>query len=224
MSNPALLGHVQVLPLANVQPNGWNPNRVPDHIMRSIEHGFRTDGWVVSQALLVWGKDERGVPRNLIIDGEHRWKAGLAVGLKDGPMVVLDGLTEAAVKAWTIKLNQKRGAWDEGAVAKVLQEIQYDVVTDAGLALDLGFDEGVLARHLAFDPVVLDAPMVPERPALVVGDATAAPQPGAPAQAIRVVQLVYNQDEHAEFVRLVKQHDQESVALVVLKALRALGE
>lgn len=159
MSEAAFLRGTSTLrPLNSVKPNGWNPNRVPEHIMRSIEHGFRTDGWLVSQALLVWGTDETGARRDVIIDGEHRWTAAQAVGLAEGPMVVLDGIREAEAKALTVKLNQKRGAWDTLELGKLLAEIDFD-------AISLGFDGTTLDALIATAQNVASAtgPFAPQQ-------------------------------------------------------------
>lgn len=138
-----LRGEVAVRPLDGVRPNGWNPNKVPAHVMRSIEHGFRADGWITSNALLIWGTDETGARRDLIIDGEHKWKAARAVGLREGPMVVLDGVTEREARALTVKMNQKRGDWDEDGLGALLKSIRED---DAEQALDLGIERDEIDR------------------------------------------------------------------------------
>lgn len=135
-----LRGTVQILPLGNVKPNEWNPNVVPPHIMESIRSGFTTDGWLVSQALLVWGTDAAGTVRNLIIDGEHRYTAAMQVGLTEGPMVVVDGLTEVEAKALTVKMNQKRGTWDVDALTRLLADLP-DLGEVSTAAIDFGFSQ-----------------------------------------------------------------------------------
>lgn len=136
-SNDARLrGKVEILPLDLVRPNAWNPNRVPEHVMESIRHGFRVDGWLVSQALLVWATDEIETPQNMIIDGEHRWRCARDVGLREGPMVRLYGLSLREAKALTIKLNQKRGDWSENDLARVLAELATEGEI---LSVDYGF-------------------------------------------------------------------------------------
>ncbi len=140
MTEPFLRGEVELLPLDSVRPNGWNPNVVPPHIMASIRAGFLEDGWLVSQALLVWATDEHGAEKNLIIDGEHRWECARAVGMTVGPMVRLRDLKEVDAKALTVKLNQKRGDWDPTGLAELLADIgrTNPVVPDIA-ALSLGF-------------------------------------------------------------------------------------
>lgn len=64
--SPHVRGEVVLRSLADVKPNGWNPNVVPPHIQKSIERGFKTDGWIASHALLVWGKDDKGDRKSVV--------------------------------------------------------------------------------------------------------------------------------------------------------------
>lgn len=164
---PKLVGRVETIRLDAVRPNGWNPNRVPDHIMESIRHGFRVDGWIVSQALLVWGSDDVGVPRGVIIDGEHRWTAARDVGLVEGPAVVLHGLAEREAKGLTVKLNQKRGDWDaEGLRALLADVLSGSSMSVGGASLDLGFSVAELEADAgaAFDALRGVPPPAPALP------------------------------------------------------------
>jgi hypothetical protein len=158
MGDAHVRGKVVTAPLDKLKPNTWNPNVVTPEKMASIEHGFRTDGWLVSQALLVWRKDETGKVQNVIVDGEHRWKAARSVGLTEGPVVFLDGITEAEAKALTVKLDQKRGRWDEDKLGALLREIGG---ASEDVALDFGFDGGELARLLGGGGTT---PVTPEGP------------------------------------------------------------
>lgn len=143
-------GEVVMRPLSSVKPNKWNPNRMTAEQMESVAHGFRTDGWLVSQSLLIWGKDDTGAEHNVIIDGEHRFTVAKKVGIKEGPMVFLDGLTEAQAKALTIKMNQKRGDFDSASLAELITELSegYD---DDSMAIDLGFGQAEIDSMLGGD-------------------------------------------------------------------------
>jgi hypothetical protein len=71
---PHVSGEVELVELATVRPNGWNPNECDAHTLASIERGFTEEGWLKSHALTIWRTDEKGVEKRLIIDGEHRWE------------------------------------------------------------------------------------------------------------------------------------------------------
>ncbi len=193
---PHLRGEVEVLPLDRVKPNPWNPNQVPEHVMESIKHGYTSDGWLASHALLVWETDEKGKTKRLIIDGEHRWHCANEVGLKEGPMVLLKGITEAEAKGLTVKLNQKRGDWDITGLSVLLKELEtsYDE-----LPLEFGFGEEELMRLIATAPDPMDLPP------LGGVDGVPLSNPEAPivlGSGVRTVQFFVSEDELEE-VRLL---------------------
>jgi len=144
---PVVLGTVFTSRLDTVKPNTWNPNRLTPFEKKSLHHGFEHDGWLPSHALTIWRTDEKGKKKMLIVDGEHRWTVARGLGMEDGPMVFLDGITEAEAKAWTVKLDAKRGRFDDVKMAPLMKEIVVDM--DPLLrSLDLGIEEDRLARYL----------------------------------------------------------------------------
>lgn len=145
----------KILPLSSVRKNSWNPTSITAAERERIKHGLEVDGWILSQSLLVWGKDEKGVRRNVIIDGEQRHTVALELGRTRGPMVFLDGLTEAQAKALTIKMLARRaggaGAFDMTKLAASIPSIRAEL-SGPNLALDLGLDAGFF-RRLTEPPV-----------------------------------------------------------------------
>jgi len=219
-------GEVEILPLALVTPNGWNPNEMTPALMASLEQGFVEDGWLVNQALLVWGTDETGQARNLIIDGEHRWLAANHVGLTEGPMVVLDGLTEVEAKALTVKLDQKRGSWDMDKLKALVQDLAAQ--SETGLnAASLGFGEEELMKLMPA-PEELEAPAVEEieAPPMSEEEKPEEPKEDKPAPVtsdVRMVQLFLDDASHPLFASraadLGKLWGTETVTDTVLKAV-----
>lgn len=135
---PRITGKVELVPLDRVRPNSWNPNRMTEFQVESTRDGMRRQGWLASYALLVWRTDDKGRARNLIIDGEHRWRIATELGFEKGPMVFLDGISEKRAKEMTIEFDNKRGKFDDVALRDLLKDIGLD---DGGLAFRLGFDE-----------------------------------------------------------------------------------
>ncbi len=147
IAGPRVVGVVVMHPLTAVKPNAWNPNAMTPFMKRSLRNGLEADGWLASQALLIWGTDERGGTKNQIIDGEHRWVIAVDMGFVEAPMVFLHGVTEAQAKALTIKLNGKRGEFTEEGLAALVRSIEVDLkVPDLGL--DLGIENKILAKML----------------------------------------------------------------------------
>lgn len=156
-SKPAFRGivgdKVAIIKLGTVEPNGWNPNKMTAFEYQSLKQGLADDGWLLSDSMLVWGKDDKGKPQNLIINGEHRHRAAVELGMKEGPAVILNGLTAAQAKALTIKLDSKRGSFDNAALAELVREIGVGI-DPALLGLSLGFDDETLKELLEARPSI----------------------------------------------------------------------
>lgn len=213
---PRIVGDVVRTPMGKVQPNGWNPNTMTEFMRASLKRGLETDGWLSSQALLIWGKDEKGKARNLIIDGEHRWLVAGELGFTEAPMVFLSGLTEAQAKALTVKMNQKRGTWNEDELATLIRGIQFDI-GGTELALDLGLPFDQLMPMLAEPAINLG---LEEEPARSPEGATT----GMPSSNTRMVQLFFDADQHGEFTEVVRQlavkYGTKTVTDTTLEAIR----
>lgn len=202
MTRARLRGEVKILPLSKVKPNDWNPNELTPELKESLKHGLIEDGWLVSQALLVWGSDESGEAMDIIIDGEHRWRAAVDLKMKEGPMVVLEGLREADAKDLTIKLNQKRGRWNEALLGQLLKTI--DASRDERpAAISFGFTKERFASLLEDKPVSLpneDATYTPPtRNPRAPKEERSSASPGGDSSTKRVVQVFLEDTEHAAF-------------------------
>jgi hypothetical protein len=207
---PSVVGKVEMAALDLVRPNTWNPNRLTPFEKRALKHGLEHDTWLPSHALTIWRTDEKGKKKMLVIDGEHRWTAARELGLKEGPMVFLDGLTEAEAKAWTVKLDAKRGKFDEDKMGPLLRSLEptMDVETRA---LDLGIDEDRLVRYLDDEP-----------DKAVVGEL-----PSGQRASVRQVQLFFPQARYDEFQKMVREMagslKTKNVTDTVLEVVRRAG-
>lgn len=222
------MGSIAQVPIDSVQPNPWNPNVMSKETYASLKHGLSQDGWLSSQALLVWGSDENGDEKNVIIDGEHRWRVAKEIGFSEVPVVRLSGVSEAKVKSLTVAMNQRRGAFDDDKLAELIQAIQFDV-PDLVLSTGLGDDE--IAKMLASAPVGdLDLPETSSGiPTGSKNPERAEPPPAADANAtptatVRMVQLFLdtsNIDGFNEDVRkLSALYKTPTTTDTVLEALR----
>lgn len=187
-----VVGQTVNITLDSVAPNPWNPNSMTPEVRASLEHGLREDGWLASQALLVWATDENGVKKMLIIDGEHRWGMAKDLGFKKGPAVLLSGISEAKAKSLTVALNHRRGQSEETKLRDLLSSISADF--GETLAANTGLPEEQVMKLLAFEPEELkvdlpDAPSalpsIPDGP----GGRGADVPVNAGAATVRMVQL-----------------------------------
>lgn len=187
-------------PLTEVKPNTWNPNEMTPFMKASLKQGLQQDGWLRSQSLLVWGTDEKGKTKNIIIDGEHRWTVAGELGFKKGPMVFLEGVTEAQAKALTIKMNQKRGEHDPDKLGLLVRELQFTLNVD-NIALDLGIEQGDLMTLLAND----DGPNLDlDGKRDNVNGAPPGDVASGRSEHVGMVQLFFNKEQHAEYLAIVK--------------------
>jgi hypothetical protein len=209
---------VLIKPLASVKPNSWNPNRMTAFERESLKTGLKTDGWLLSQSLLIWGTDEKGVEKNLIIDGEQRWTVAPDAGFKTGPMVFLYGLTEAKAKALTVKMDAKRGKFADEALGTLLREIQFELGVE-NLGLDLGIQDERLMQLLAEPEIVLPGS---DDPPVDMGPSGAGS--GLPSSTVRMVQLFLNPETHAEFSEAIRllanKYGTKNVSDTALEAVR----
>jgi len=216
-------GTAEMGELRSVVPNHWNPNKMTADMFASLRHGLRTDGWIASMALLVWGSDETGTVKNIIIDGEHRWKAALAEGYTRGPMVFLHGVSQAQAMAQTIKLDRKRGSFEEGLLAGVLKELQVSLDSD-DLGLDLGFDDATLMKYLAEPELPIDAGEGEERTAESSAERPAETAPQTEANHVRLVQLFFDAAQREEWnvgiQAVAKRHGTSNMTDAAIAALR----
>lgn len=202
------VGETRLLPLDAVRTNPWNPNVMEPHVMASLKHGLATDGWLVSQALLVWATDEKGARQMVIIDGEQRYTAARALGMATGPMVLLDGLTEAKAKALTLSMNNRRGKFDEEGLGKLLREIQFEFPE---AALEFGVSDDALAKLLAAPPVDLGA-------FATAADGAPDPDAAAPKRAGSNADVA---PVNTAMVQLFMSEEHKAAFLVACKALGA---
>lgn len=204
-TGPRIVGEVETAKLAELTANDWNPNRMTAEQVDALRHGFETDGWISSHALTVWRTDDKGETRNVVIDGEHRLRVALELGMTEGPVVFLDGVAESEAKALTIKLDAKRGTFDRRALSELLVDL--DSIGFEVTPITLGISDDDIARALRPD----------DRP-------TMSALPGGRAERLRTVQLSFAVPEGEEFDRLIaagqKKTGDEDVSSVVLAALR----
>jgi hypothetical protein len=220
MSEAKIVGKVVLKSLDAVGANPWNPNRMTTFERDALKNGLQSDGWLSSQALLIWGTDASGEKKNLIIDGEHRWTMARELGFDKGPMVFLENLTEAQAKALTVKMNSKRGKFQDDLLGALIRDIQLELEAP-DLGLELGIAQDDLMRYMAVEAQELDEYVADARPPL-----EAAPS-GAPTLStphIRMVQLFFDKEQHEEFVQMVDEFgasvSARSVSEIVLEVLR----
>lgn len=107
------------LPLALLEPNPWNPNRMgPENyarLKRELGRGFLSP-------LLVRPRGDR----YQIVDGEHRYRLALELGRASVPCVVAP-LSDREARLKTLQMNGLRGENDPDQLGRLLAELRAEL-------------------------------------------------------------------------------------------------
>jgi len=122
-----------------LRPNTWNPNRMDDFMYAKELESIKRFGFAVP---IIVRSTATGLE---IVDGEHRWKAAVELGLSRIPIWDLGRLSDMDAKQLTIVLNETRGQPDKQLLAKLVQNL---AVTEPSAALEslLPFSQSVFAE------------------------------------------------------------------------------
>lgn len=105
---------VEYVAVGDLKPNDYNPNRQSDHDFELLLRSMREDGFTQPVVALKATK--------VIVDGEHRWRAGQALGYSEIPVVFVD-MTPEQARIATLRHNRARGSEDVELAAAVLRDL-----------------------------------------------------------------------------------------------------
>jgi len=105
---------VEMVSPDQLHPNPYNPNRESDKEFALLRQSIKVDGFTLP---VLANKDYT------IIDGEHRWQAAKAEGLKLIPVVRID-LDDIKMRMSTIRHNKARGTHDADLEAMVIADLE----------------------------------------------------------------------------------------------------
>jgi len=131
----------RVVPARDLVPNSWNPQRMTAFMYAKAIESIEQFGFIDP---ITAYRDEGQL---VIIDGEHRWRAGMDLGLTEFPVVILDVSRDEARKL-TVVLNELHGQAD----AEKLTDLLGDLLDNQGMAWlteALPFPDEVLAGMLS---------------------------------------------------------------------------
>lgn len=123
---------IEYVPIKDVLPNIWNPNRESDHEFELLCRSMDEDG--ITQPIIVFRitselKDEEPKLEQfedgqlMIVDGEHRWRAAQHLGYKEIPVVEVP-MNIAQARIATLRHNRARGSEDYELSAQVLRDLE----------------------------------------------------------------------------------------------------
>jgi hypothetical protein len=121
MVKAKLKGERQIVPIALLHPNPWNPNVQSDFMFERERASIRRFGFIDPVTVRAVGKGRNAFLQ--IIDGEHRWRAAEMEGLEEITVENLGKMPDADAKALTEILNQLHGEPDKGKQAELIASI-----------------------------------------------------------------------------------------------------
>lgn len=105
---------VTYVPIEDLKPNSYNPNRQSDREFELLCRSIEEDGF--TQPILAQKSTME------IIDGEHRWRACKALGWTEIPVVFTE-MTREQMMIATLRHNRARGSEDISMAADVLRSL-----------------------------------------------------------------------------------------------------
>lgn len=112
---------ISIIPIDQLEPNPWNPNKQSDFIYEKEKNSIQTFGFIDPVTVRLIEKD-----KFQIIDGFHRWKAAKDLGYLKIPINDLGRIPDGKAKQLTIILNELRGEYDPLKLAEIVKELSQD--------------------------------------------------------------------------------------------------
>lgn len=141
-----------------LKANPWNPNKMTAFMYEKAVESLKEFGFIAPVVVR-----QLGPGSYQIIDGEHRFRAALSIGMTEIPVVIVDGLSEDQAKKLTVVLNELRGQFDPGKLSDLLGDL-----ADSGQITDLfssmPFTSDVLKGFVGLEGIPLPKPVKQERP------------------------------------------------------------
>lgn len=148
MAEEKIYSEIIMIDPLKVNPNSYNPNLMTDEQFNSLVADFQENGWI-GQPVIV-AKKKNG--KLEIIDGFHRWKAGMALGFTKIPVTIFEPKDDDHQKIVTIAMNSKRGEMSPLKLSKLVTELSQKYSMQE-LSTKLGFSMGDLKDQLALNQV-----------------------------------------------------------------------
>lgn len=109
-----------------LEPNPWNPNKMDDETYEKEKRSIEDNGFIdaITVRTLTTGPD--GASQLQILDGYHRWKAAMEVGLTEVMVTNLGKVSDAKAKQITLLFNDLHGDAEPDKLADLLSSLAND--------------------------------------------------------------------------------------------------
>lgn len=129
--------NITLVPVSQLKANTYNPNQQSVHDFDLLVKSIQEDGFTLPVVVNDGSLDPELT--DMIIDGEHRWRAAQVLAMEAIP-VIYKGMDKAAMRVSTIRHNQARGSHDAVMEARLITDLAGSVSKDELMA-QLNLDE-----------------------------------------------------------------------------------
>ncbi|WP_421827095.1 ParB N-terminal domain-containing protein [Larkinella sp.] len=117
----------KLLPISQLVPNEDNPRTIKDESFKKLVKSLTDFPEMMNLRPIVVNE------QMVILGGNMRYKAAIAAGWKEVPVIVAEGLSEEQQREFVIKDNVSGGEWDTELLAA---EWDTDLLSEWGLELE----------------------------------------------------------------------------------------
>lgn len=128
---------IEIVELSKLKPNENNPRKISKARLEELKKSLQAFPDMLKLRPLI--VDEN----NVVIGGNQRFKALIALGIKSAPVIYARGLTPDRRKEFIVRDNAHYGEWDFDFN---LEEWNFDSVRDWGA--DVSFPEAIGEEHV----------------------------------------------------------------------------
>lgn len=123
---------IQEIPVGELEPNPWNPNRMSEEMFAKLRAYVEREGFVEPLIVRPNGDGYQ------LLGGFHRWKLAKELGFPSVPCVVVE-LDDRRAKILSINLNELKGQSVPDLLADLIHDLSRDTSLD-DLATQLPYD------------------------------------------------------------------------------------
>lgn len=110
---------LETVSIGNIEVNEWNPNKFEDFKFQELVKEVIAEG--IDQPIICIRDKESG--KYIVVDGEHRFRAAKAAGLKEIPIVVKENWDKDKAKIETVRRNALRGELDKAKFTDLVNSL-----------------------------------------------------------------------------------------------------
>lgn len=129
-----------IVPLAQLKPNPWNPNRVAKPELELLKRSIRQSGFCFPIVVI-----QESATSYMIVDGFHRHLVAQQLRMTHVPVVILDDAPSELMAA-TIRFNRARGTHQIDQMSNIVSDLVQMGLADSEVAKNLGMDPDEILR------------------------------------------------------------------------------